>query len=74
MVVGAICLGSWILVNAGILDGTIATATEIDCLHEKGAKASDQSVIQNGKIVTGSWPSASKKFAENVVSVLTEYS
>jgi protease I len=69
-----ICLGSWILANAGLLEGKIATAIEIDYLHEVGAKASAQSVVQDGKIVTGNGPSASKEFAEKVVSVLAQYS
>lgn|GEM_PF-4420031 len=70
----AICLGPWILANVGLLEGKTATAVEVDYLHETGTNASDQSVVQDGKIVTDSWHSASKKFAEKVVSVLAEYS
>jgi protease I len=66
-VVGAICLGHWILANAGLLEGKAATAGEIDYLQETGAKASDQSVIQGGKTVTSGGSSTSQEFAEKVV-------
>jgi putative intracellular protease/amidase len=66
-VVGAIYLGHWILANAGRLEGKAATTSEIDYLQEIGAKASDQSVTQGGKIVIGSGSSTSQEFAEKVV-------
>lgn len=68
--VGAICLGPWILADAGLLKGKRATASETDHIKSKGAIVSDEAVVQDGNIITGNGPSASQEFAEAIVSAL----
>ncbi len=70
--VGAICLGPWILADAGLLQGKDATAAETDYIKSKGAVVSDQPVVQDGNIITASGPSASQEFAEAIVAALEE--
>jgi protease I len=67
---GAICLGPWILADAGLLKGKRANASETDHIKSKGAIVSDEAVVQDGNIITGNGPSASQEFAEAIVSVL----
>jgi protease I len=69
-IVGAICLGPWILADAGLLKGKKATASETDHIKSKGAIVSDDAVVQDGKIITANGPSASQEFAEAVVAAL----
>lgn len=66
----AICLGPWILADAGLLKGKKATASETDHLKEKGAIISDDMVVQDGIIITGNGPSAAQEFAEAIVAAL----
>ncbi len=68
--IGAICLGPWILADAGLLKGKKATASETDHIKSKGAIISDEMVVRDGNIITGNGPSDSQKFAEAVVSAL----
>ncbi|MDM7913109.1 MAG: DJ-1/PfpI family protein [Methanotrichaceae archaeon] len=68
--VGAICLGPWILADAGLLEGKEATAAETDYIKSKGAVVSDQPVVQDGNIITANGPDASREFAEAVVATL----
>jgi protease I len=68
--VGAICLGPWILADAGLLKGKKATASETDHIKSKGAIVSDEAVVQDGNIITGNGPSASQEFAEAIVAAL----
>jgi len=68
--VGAICLGPWILADAGLLKGKRATASETDHIKSKGAIVSDEAVVKDGNIITGNGPSASQEFAEAIVSAL----
>ncbi len=68
--VGAICLGPWILADAGLLQGKEATAAETDYIKSKGAVVSDQPVVQDGNIITANGPSASQEFAEAVIAAL----
>ena len=70
MLIGAICLGPWILADAGILSGISATASETDHIKSKGAIVSDEAVIQDGNIITGNGPSASEEFARAMVEAL----
>lgn len=68
--VGAICLGPWILADAGLLQGKQATAAETDYLKSKGAVVSDLAVVQDGNILTANGPSVSQEFAEAIVAAL----
>ncbi len=69
---GAICLGPWILADAGLLTGKKATASETDHLKAKGAIVSDEAVVRDGNIITGNGPSAAQEFAEAIVAALEE--
>lgn len=69
---GAICLGPWILADAGLLKGKKATASETDHLKAKGAVVSDEAVVRDGNIITGNGPSAAQVFAEAIVAALVE--
>ena len=66
----AICLGPWILADAGLLKGKKATAAETDHLQSKGAVVTDQAVVRDGSIITANGPSAAQEFAEAVVTAL----
>ncbi len=70
--IGAICLGPWILAEAGLLQGKDATAAETDYIKSKGAVVSDQPVVQDGNIITANGPSASQEFAEAIIAALEE--
>ena len=69
---GAICLGPWILADAGLLKGKKATASETDHLKARGAFVSDEAVVRDGNIITGNGPSAAQEFAEAIVAALEE--
>lgn len=69
---GAICLGPWILADAGLLKGKKATASDTDHLKAKGAIVSDEAVVRDGNIITGNGPSAAQEFAEAIVAALQE--
>jgi protease I len=72
MIVAAICLGPWILADAGLLDGKEATAADTDHIESKGAIVSELDVVQDGNIITANGPDAAQEFAEAVVSALEE--
>jgi len=68
----AICLGSMIPANAGILLGRNATVfiSGVSYIEEKGAKYTGAPVTQDGKIITGAGPDAAEEFAETIVKAL----
>lgn len=68
--VGAICLGPWILANAGLLNGKKATAAETDYIQSKGAIVVDDAVVKDGNIITGNGPDASPEFARAIIDAL----
>jgi len=68
--IGAICLGPWILADAGLLSGKRATAAETDYLKSKGAIIVEDSVVKDGNIITGSGPEASEDFAIAIIDAL----
>ncbi|VVB69681.1 Intracellular protease 1 [uncultured archaeon] len=70
--IGAICLGPWVLADAGLLQGKRATASETDHIKAKGAIVSNESVVRDGNIITGNGPSASLEFAQAIVAALEE--
>jgi len=71
-ITAAICLGPWILADAGLLQGKKATAAETDHIKAKGAVVSDQPVVRDGIIITANGPSAAGDFAREVVAALEE--
>lgn len=72
-VIGAICIASTILANAGILKGKKVTASvsEEANLKSQGAIFTGDSVTIDGKIVTGSGPKASEEFGKALAKVLS---
>jgi protease I len=69
-VVSAICLGSNILANAGLLQGKQATGADTEYLCGKGAVISYEPVVQDGNTITASGPDAALHFAETIVQAL----
>lgn len=76
-VLGAICIASVILAKAGVLDGKKATVwsspldkSTVKILEENGAIFQKDSVVADGKIVTGNGPGAAKEFGEKIVEIL----
>jgi len=75
--VAAICIAPVILANAGILEGKKAavwnSASDKGCIHaieEKGAVFSDETVVQDGNIITACGPSAARAFGEKIVKAI----
>jgi len=76
-VLGAICIAPAILAKAGVLDGKKATVwssvmdkSAVKILEENGAIFQKDSVVVDGKIVTGNGPGAAKEFGEKIVEIL----
>jgi len=76
-IVAAICLAPVILANAGILEGKKATVWNtphdkscIAMIEEKGAVFSGENVVQDGRIITASGPSAARAFGEKIVKAI----
>ncbi|MDD3053143.1 MAG: DJ-1/PfpI family protein [Endomicrobiaceae bacterium] len=71
-VVSAICSGSVILANSGILKGKRATVFPGDAqvLIEGGANYTAKDVEIDGNIITGNGPLAAKVFAEQLIKAL----
>jgi protease I len=73
-VVGAICIASSILANAGILEDKKATCfpSEEGNLQERGADYTGSPVEVDGNIVTANGPGAAKEFGERLLGRLRE--
>jgi len=76
-VLGAICIAPAILAKAGVLNGKKATVwsspldkSTVKILEENGAIFQKDSVVIDGKIVTGNGPGAAKEFGEKIVEIL----
>ncbi|MEA5001090.1 MAG: DJ-1/PfpI family protein [Endomicrobiaceae bacterium] len=71
-VVSAICSGSVILANSGILKGKKATVFPGDAqaLISAGADYTAKDVETDGNIITGNGPAAAKKFAGELIKAL----
>jgi len=68
-VTAAICLAPAILANAGVLENRRATVakTEVKTLLSGNAKYTNQGVMVDGNIITGSGPDYSKRFAKEII-------
>jgi protease I len=71
-ILAAICLAPIILANAGLLKGKKATCNDPENIIKKGANYTGKSVEQDGKIITGIGPEASKEFAEAILRSLNK--
>ncbi|MEW6202791.1 MAG: DJ-1/PfpI family protein [bacterium] len=73
-VIGAICLSTAVLANAGILQGIEATVYPTpeskSALAKGGAKYVPHDVVASGKIITAEGPGAAKKFAQKIVEAM----
>ncbi len=71
-IVGAICLASVILANAGVLKGKLATVTDSDIrtIQSKGAIYSSEDVTVDGTLVTANGPEVASLFGEKIVELL----
>jgi protease I len=73
-IVAAICIAPSILANAGILRGKRATSfsSEQGNLEGRGATYTGEAVTRDGRIITGSGPSAAKGFGQEIAKALSE--
>lgn len=71
-VVGAICIATSTLANAGVLQGKRATGwpSERQNIESKSAGYSGADVEVAGKVVTGKGPASARKFAEAIAKLL----
>jgi len=78
-VLASICISPVILAKAGVLQGKKATVWSssmdrgpVKTLEENGADYQEESVVVDGKIITGNGPGAAKEFGQAIVEVLTK--
>ncbi len=73
-IVAAICIAPSILANAGVLKGRKATSypSEQGNLKAKGASYTGKPVTRDGRIITGSGPSAAREFGREIGRALSE--
>ena len=78
-ILASICVSPVILAKAGVLSGKRATVwsspldrSPVKILEKNGAIYQDQSVVTDGKIITGNGPAAAKKFGQAIVKALTK--
>jgi protease I len=74
-VLAAICISPAILAKAGVLEGKRATVwsspldkSPIKTLEEGGAIYQDETVVIDGKIITGNGPAAAKEFGQKLLT------
>ncbi|MDD3386607.1 MAG: DJ-1/PfpI family protein [Candidatus Pacebacteria bacterium] len=74
-VVGAICIAPTILAKAGVLKGKKVTVfpSGKKIIEENGGKYQKETVVIDGKIITGENADSSKEFGESIAKVLTNY-
>ena len=78
-IVAAICIAPALLAKAGVLANKTATVwsspldkSAVQILKNNGAIYEDQSVVQDGKIITANGPSAAQEFGEKIVEALNK--
>lgn len=76
-ILASICISPVILAKAGVLNGKKATVWSspmdrgpVRILKENGAIYQDESVVVDGKIITGNGPGAAKEFGQALVEAL----
>lgn len=71
-IVSAICIGTVILANAGLLNNKKAAVfeSEIDTIKNKGAIYTGMPVEQDGRIITANGPEAADEFANKIVEAI----
>jgi protease I len=71
-VLAAICIAPSTLANAGVLEGIKATSysSEKQNLIAKGANFTGDDVIRDGLIITGSGPTAARKFGKTIADAV----
>jgi len=75
-IVAAICLSPVVLARAGILSGVAVTGFNDPDLKREMEKAGAQyrtaTVVRDGRIITGSGPTAAKEFARTIAEALSK--
>ncbi len=78
-ILAAICISPTILAKAGVLQGKKATVwtnpmkkEPKEILEKNGAVFQDESVVQDGNIITANGPSAVEEFGKKIVEVLSK--
>ncbi|MBM3252257.1 MAG: DJ-1/PfpI family protein [Candidatus Omnitrophica bacterium] len=71
-ILAAICIAPITLANAGVLKGRKATVwlSEVKRLKSKGVIYLDETVVQDGNIVTANGPTAASSFADKILEGL----
>lgn len=76
-ILSAICIAPAILAKAGVLNGKKATVwsspldkSAVKILEENGAIFQKDSVVVDGKIITGSGPEAAEEFSQALIKIL----
>jgi protease I len=70
--IGAICAGTYVLGNAGLLKGRRVTGPRSQQLSKHGAKYVGGLVQRDGKIITAKGPSASEAFGKALVAAVKQ--
>lgn len=74
--IASICLGSYVLARAGILNGKRVTAFPADFalteLRRGGAEYIKEDVVVDGKIITAAGPEAARQFGGQIAKALSQ--